>query len=100
MNAICKPKFNLGQVLATRGALEALEESGQTPQFFLEKHVSGDWGEVCEEDKLLNDQALVDGSRLLSAYRTLKNERLWIITEAVGDDGRRFSTTILKPSEY
>lgn len=100
MNAICKPKFNLGQVLATRGALEALEESGQTPQFFLEKHVSGDWGEVCEEDKLLNDQALVDGSRLLSAYRTLKNERLWIITEAVGNDGRRFSTTILKPSEY
>ena len=44
MNTICKPKFNLGQVVATPGALEALEESGQTPQFFLEKHQRGDWG--------------------------------------------------------
>jgi hypothetical protein len=100
MNAIYKLKFNLGQIVATPGALEVLQASGQTPQFFLDKHVSGDWGEVCEEDKMLNDQSLVDGSRLLSAYRTLKGERLWIITEAVGDDGRRSSSTILRPSEY
>ena len=100
MNAICRPKFNLGRILATPGALEALEASGQSPQFFLEKHQCGDWGEVCQEDKELNDQSLVDGSRLLSAYRTLKGERLWIITEAVGDDGRRSSSTILRPSEY
>jgi len=100
MNTICKPKFNLGQVVATPGALEALEESGQTPQFFLEKHASGDWGSLDEQDKQANDQALVDGSRLLSAYRTLKGERIWIITEAVGDDGQRSSSTILRPSEY
>ncbi len=97
---IGKPKFNLGQLLATPGALRALEESGQTPQFFLARHVRGDWGEVCDEDKMANDQSLVDGSRLLSAYRTLKNERLWIITEAADDEGRRAATTILKPSEY
>ncbi len=95
-----KPKFQIGQLLATPGALKALEESGQSPAFFLERHVNGDWGEVCDEDKRLNDQALVDGSRLLSAYRTLKGERLWIITEAVGDDGKRSTTTILTPHEY
>ena len=95
-----KAKFSLGQLLATPGALKALEESGQTPAFFLEKHVQGDWGEVCEEDKRANDQALVDGSRLLSAYRTLKGERLWIITEAADDDGRRAASTILRPDEY
>jgi len=95
-----KPKFSLGQLLATPGALKALEESGQTPAFFLEKHVQGDWGEICDEDKRANDQALVDGSRLLSAYRTLKGERLWIITEAADDDGRRAASTILRPDEY
>ncbi len=52
------------------------------------------------EDKRLNDQALVDGSRLLSAYRTLKGERIWIITEAVGDDGKRSATTLLLPAQY
>jgi len=100
MNAICKPKFSLGQIVATPGALEALEEGGQSPQFFLEKHQRGDWGEICEEDKGLNDQSLVDGSRLLSAYRTLKNKRIWIITEAKNDQGHRTSTTILLPENY
>ena len=65
-------KFPLGQIVGTPGALEAIAQAGQTPAFFLDKHGSGDWGEVCDEDKRLNDQALVDGSRLLSAYRTLK----------------------------
>ena len=81
------------------GPLAALEESGQTPQFFITRHVRGDWGEVCESDKRLNDQALVDGSRLLSAYRTLKGERI-DITEATDDQGNRAATTVLTPAEY
>jgi hypothetical protein len=55
---------------------------------------------LCDEDRLLNDEALIDGSRLLSAYRTLRGERIWIISEAVGDDGRWASTTLLLASEY
>jgi hypothetical protein len=100
MTANGKPKFDLGQILATPGALEALQESGQNVQFFLARHVRGDWGEVCPEDAQLNDQSLVDGSRLLSAYRTLKNTRIWIITEAADDQGHRLATTLLKPEEY
>lgn len=88
-------KFPLGQVVATPGALEALAEAGQTPAFFLDKHSQGDWGKVCKGDKRLNDEALVNGERLLSAYRTLKNARIWIITEA-----DRSSTCLLKPEEY
>ena len=95
-----KPKFPLGQVLATPGALEALKKSGQSPASFIERHVSGDWGEVCPDDKALNDESLIDGSRILSAYKTSKNERLWIITEAADDEGHRCCTTILMPSEY
>ena len=95
-----KLKFDLGQLLATPGVLEALQESNQSPMEFISRHLRGDWGELCAEDKRLNDQALVDGSRLLSAYRTLKGVKLWIITEATDDNGRRAATTILKPEEY
>ena len=98
--ATCKPKFNLGRILATPGALDALQESGQNVTVFLARHVRGDWGEVDAEDKLANDQSLVDGSRLLSAYRTLKNTRIWIITEAADDHGHRVATTCLTPQEY
>ena len=95
-----KPKFSLGQVLATPGALEALEQSGQSPAVFLSRHVVGDWGDVCPDDKEANEQSLLDGSRLLSAYRTNKGVKLWIITEAADDQGQRAATTILLPEEY
>ena len=88
-------KFPLGQIVATPAALEAIQEAGQTPDFFLDKHAQGDWGEVDDEDKRANEEALVSGERLLSAYRTLKNERIWAITEA-----DRSSTCLLKPEEY
>jgi hypothetical protein len=95
-----KAKFSPGRLVATPGALEVLDQSGQCPAFFLEKHLAGDWGEVDQGDRNLNDQALLDGGRLLSTYRTLKGVKVWIITEAVGDDSQRASTCILLPEEY
>ena len=89
------PKFPLGSVCATPGALEAIQESGQEPLFFLAKHVSGDWGIVGAEVWKENDFSLQNGLRILSAYRTLKGVRLLVITEA-----DRSSTTILLPDEY
>jgi hypothetical protein len=91
--------FPLGQIVATPAALKAIADAGQTPAFFLKKHGHGNWGEVDAEDKAFNDQALLDGDRLLSAYRTLKGVRIWIITEAIDDDGQRNLTTISLPSE-
>jgi len=93
-------KFNLGQILATPGALQAMKESGQEAAFFLDRHSRCDWGQVCPDDALLNDEALKDGSRIISAYPTLKGVKLWIITEATDDNGQRAATTILLPSEY
>jgi hypothetical protein len=95
-----KPKFPLGQILATPGAIEALQQSDQLPGEFLARHVAGDWGEVCADDKALNDESLIDGNRILSAYRTSRNERIWVITEATDEAGHRCCTTILLPSEY
>ncbi len=95
-----KAKFHPGQIIATPGALEALQNAGQQPQEFLMRHLSSDWGDLDDEDRQLNDAALIDGSRILSAYSTAKNERLWIITEAAGHQGRRASSCLLLPSEY
>jgi hypothetical protein len=53
-----------------------------------------------EEDRQANEQALLDGSRLLSANRTSLGEKIWIITEATDESGNRAATTILLPSEY
>jgi hypothetical protein len=90
-----KPLFTLGQVVATPGALAALEKAGQQPGDFLSRHVSGDWGEVPPEDVKENEFRLKQGFRLLSAYRTSAGEKLWVITEA-----DRSSTCILLPEEY
>ena|ERR1019366_7376457 len=95
-----KLRFDLGRVLATPGALESLEASGQAPADFLDRHASGDWGDVDKDDWAANDGALQDGGRIVSAYRTLRGAKIWIITEAADDEGRRAATTILLPDEY
>lgn len=93
-------KFDPGQFVATPGAIEALRAAGQQPVEFLRRHVAGDWGNLDDEDKALNDSALIDGSRLLSAFVTRAGTRLWLITEACGDNGRRASTCLMLPSDY
>ena len=89
------PRFLLGRVVATPGALEVLKKAHQNPTTFLHRHVCGDWGEVPEEDRLANEQALKGGLRLLSSYTTAGGTRIWIITE-----GDRSSTCLLLPEEY
>ena len=87
--------FPMGQLLSTPGALTALEEAGQNALELLSRHVRGDWGTVCREDARANDQALIHGERLLSAYVLKTNVKIWIITES-----DRSATTILLPDEY
>src|SRR5438105_2343841 len=88
-------RFALGQTYITPGAEEALLIAGQTEIEFLRRHISNDWGELSDEDARENELSLKEGFRLLSAYRTAKGQKLWIITEA-----DRSSTTILLPDEY
>ena len=94
------PKFALGQILATPGALKTIQKADQSAVGFLERHARCDCGEVSEADRRLNEEALIDGSRLLSAYRTSLGDKLWIITEAADDSGVRAARTSLPPSEY
>lgn len=87
--------LDLGQVVATPGALEALEEAKVTPLSLLIRHASGDWGQLCDEDREANNRALIHGERVLSNYPLKTGERIWIITE-----WDRSVTTLLLPSEY
>ena len=101
MIAVKTPLFKPGRVVATPGALEALEQAGQSVWEFLgPRHFLGDWGIVDVEDQEANNEALKDGSRLLSAYILSTGVKIWIITEAEDDHGNREATTALLPDEY
>lgn len=88
-------RFSLGQIVATPGAVEALNESKQNALEFLQRHITGDWGDVPPEDAKENELSLKEGFRLLSSYQTKRGVKLWIITEA-----DRSVTTLLLPEEY
>ena len=100
MNFCKEPKFKLGKLVATPGAISAMAESGRSPEALLRRHQSGDWADICSEDKSLNDAAIgCEGDfdnqqRVLSVYEIGK-EKLWVITE-----WDRSATTILLPGEY
>lgn len=93
MIKVSTPLFTLGQTVATPAAMEVMKTNGITPADLLDRHVLGDWGDVCDEDKGLNDDAVQHGDRILSSY-TVGKSKLWVITEA-----DRSSTCILLPSE-
>ncbi|MFO0847601.1 MAG: hypothetical protein U0871_03435 [Gemmataceae bacterium] len=94
------PKFELGQVVATPGCLDALRKAGQTVREFVARHLRLEQGELCDDDRHANQMSLMDGSRILSAFRLKTGVKVWVLTEAVGDDGKRASTCLLLPEEY
>jgi pilus assembly protein CpaF len=69
-----KPLFDLGRLVATAGALTALEKAGQSAVEYLARHITGDWGELPVEDRAENHLSLQQGFRILSSYRTLAGE--------------------------
>lgn len=83
-----------GKPYSVQQALEAQERMSLVAPF-LARHVAGDWGDVSTEDARANELALIGGERILSAYRLVNGERIWIIAEA-----DRSSTTVLLPDEY
>ena len=86
-------KFRLGHIVATPNALTRLAEDDILAA--IQRHQSGDWGDVPEEDRQENEMSLQEGFRLLSAYSSAQGVKFWIITEA-----DRSSTTVLLPEDY
>lgn len=93
-----KPLFALGETCMTQGASEALLALSIEPVLLLIRHVSGDWGDMCQSDKAQNDKAVKKGEgRIFSAYTLQESPKItvWVITEC-----DRSYTTILLPDEY
>jgi hypothetical protein len=87
------PSFSLGQVVFTVRAMQELVADDIFTA--LKRHRFGDWGDLDASDKQENENALLYGGRLLSAYHDRKGVKFWIITE----HGRN-QTTVLLPSDY
>lgn len=87
------PRFSPGRLMITRNAKDVLPRMEIDAD--INRHLHGDWGDVCESDGKLNEQALCNGDRLFSVYHTQDNVKFWIITES-----DRSATTVLLPSDY
>ena len=93
-----KSKFNFGRVIVTNKIYEQMKD--RQFQIFVQtclwRYVNCDWGDTCDEDKHSNDQALLNGERILAVYiYPATKESIWIITE-----WDRSVTTVLFPDEY
>lgn len=92
------PKVISKMLTATSGITDRIDMGGGFAGFVsqsVQRHANGDWGDLSDFDKSLNDSALTDGTRILSAYEHPTFPKIWIITEA-----DRSVTTVLFPSEY
>lgn len=92
---MAKQLFLVHRAIVTSNAVVALMDAGQSATEFLDQHVHGDWGDLCDEDKQSNELALKNGGRLLSVYRLRTGSKIWIITE-----WDRSVTTVLLPEDY
>ncbi len=92
-------KFETGQLICTRSIAGRLESDRKFSSFVqpsFGRYLGSDWGDTCEEDKAMNDEALKDNERIFAVYIYPETgETIWIITE-----WDRSVTTILFPSEY
>ena len=85
-------RFHPGRLMITRNAKDVLPHMEVNAA--IERHLNGDWGDVCPSDWQLNEDALKHGDRLLSVYHTHDDVKFWIITES-----DRSTTTVLLPSD-
>jgi hypothetical protein len=92
---LSQPNFKTGQMVMTAGVNDLVQRGVLNPVSYLQRHLNGDWGDLCDEDRRANNDALTHGDRLFSSYQLTPDLKLWIITE-----WDRSVTTLLLPEEY
>ena len=91
------PRFQLGKLVMTNGIQNIINEK---PSYqyelvnYLNRYMNEDWGDLCDDDKQMNEDAIRNNERLLASYVT-SGGNIYIITER-----DRSYTTILLRSEY
>ena len=90
---------NLGRVVATAAVAAAVPHHQITA--LLDRHATGDWGDLSEDDKAANDNAARNGDgRLFSSYPTPEHGTIWIITDDIRGEGEGPLTTVMFPEDY
>ncbi|MCE7524913.1 hypothetical protein MA04_04238 [Alcanivorax balearicus MACL04] len=92
---LSQPLFPAGDIVMTQGVNDLIQRGEVNPSPYLQRHLAGDWGDLCDEDRRTNDDALEQGDRLFSSYQVTPALTIWIITE-----WNRSVTTLLLPDEY
>lgn len=78
--------FELGKQVITYGVNNAVRESEDFAKEVHEamtRYCKGDWGDICEEDNEMNNEALSTGVRLFAAYPTCK-EKFILLLNGIG----------------
>lgn len=87
--------FKMGRLVATPGAIAFCDANSINMIALVRRHLNCDWGDLDDEDKATNDEAVrTESGRILSMYQ-FPQGKVWIITEA-----DHSSTCVLLPSEY
>lgn len=87
-----KSPFTLGQITVTQAISEILNPV--QIHYLIEQQLSYDWGNTCQSDWILNDNAINEHGRVVSLH-SVDNEDVFVITEA-----DRSATTIMFAYEY
>jgi len=87
--------FSLGRIVATPGALEALQRIQEDPHDYILRHVRGDWSQMDPHDQEENRRSVQEGHRIFSSFALKDGAKLWVVTE-----WDRSVTTLLTPIEY
>lgn len=87
-------RFPLGRVVATPAALNELQRLGVNQIEPIGRHVALDPGVLDADDQAANERALLDGSRVFSAY-VYGGIRFYVITEH-----NRSSTCLMLNTDY
>lgn len=90
--------MELGQIVATKGIMSKIKQSEEFAKFVVSsmiRYKACDWGDICGEDKAMNDSAVKNNDdRIVARYNNDKGN-IYIITE-----WDRSATTILFINEY
>jgi len=95
-----KQLFSARTSIVTQAAAKLLGAAQVAPESLVDQHYHGEWGDTHPDDAEENDEAIRDGSRVLSAYLLPTGARVWVLTEKASADGSRPVTTVLLPTEY
>ena len=89
----------LGRVVATAAVAADVPHSLITA--LLDRHATGDWGDLDADDKAANEDAARTGDgRFFSSYTTADHGTIWVITNDIRGEGEGPITTVLFPHDY